>query len=111
MLSFSLSKKSYHYQIYNCLEVKPSFHKKLFQKEKNKLLLWFLPGNFQVICGSMVNKNHQSPALTETPDMLTAAKLRKMSLTIYLFGIKEVFHLQKKILIPISIKIFLKISS
>ena len=40
MLSFSLSKKSYHYQIYNCLEVKSSFHKKLFQKEKNKLLLW-----------------------------------------------------------------------
>ena len=31
--------KSYHYQIYHCLEVKPSFHKKLFQKEKNKLLL------------------------------------------------------------------------
>ena len=23
-----------------CLKVKPSFHKKLFQKEKNKLLLW-----------------------------------------------------------------------
>ena len=32
--------KSYHYQIYHCLKVKPSFHKKLFQKEKNKSLLW-----------------------------------------------------------------------
>ena len=30
--------KSYHYQIYHCLKVKPSFHEKLFQKEKNKLL-------------------------------------------------------------------------
>ena len=35
-----LQKKSYHYQIYHCLKVKPSFHEKLFQKEKSKLLLW-----------------------------------------------------------------------
>ena len=27
--------KSYHYQIYHCLKEKPSFHEKLFQKEKN----------------------------------------------------------------------------
>ena len=26
-----------------------------------------MPGNFQVICGSMVDKNRQSPASTETP--------------------------------------------
>ena len=32
--------KSYHYHIYHCLKVKLSFHEKLFQKEKNKLLLW-----------------------------------------------------------------------
>ena len=31
--------KSYHYQIYHYLKVKPSFHEKLFQKEKNILLL------------------------------------------------------------------------
>ena len=31
--------KSYYYQIYHCLKVKLSFHEKLFQKEKNKLLL------------------------------------------------------------------------
>ena len=30
--------KSYYYQIYHCLKVKPSFYEKLFQKEKNKLL-------------------------------------------------------------------------
>ena len=30
--------KSY-YQIYYCLKLKPFFHEKLFQKEKNKLLL------------------------------------------------------------------------
>ena len=29
--------KSCDYQIYHCLKVKTSFHKKLFQKEKNKL--------------------------------------------------------------------------
>ena len=27
--------KSYHYQIYYCLKVKPTFHEKLFLKEKN----------------------------------------------------------------------------
>ena len=32
--------KSYHFQISHRLKVKPSFHEKLFQKEKNKLLLW-----------------------------------------------------------------------
>ena len=32
-------KKSYHYQVYHCLKVKPSFYEKLFQKEKNELLL------------------------------------------------------------------------
>ena len=26
-----------------------------------------MPGNFQVICGSMVGENGQSPASTETP--------------------------------------------
>ena len=36
----SYKEKSYHYQIYHCLKVKPSFHEKLFQKEKNKLLVW-----------------------------------------------------------------------
>ena len=30
--------KSYHYQIYHCLKVKPSFHEKLFLTKK--LLLW-----------------------------------------------------------------------
>ena len=31
--------KSYHYQIYHCLKVKLSFQKKLFQKEKTKVVL------------------------------------------------------------------------
>ena len=38
MLSYHYQKKSYHYQIYHCLKVKPSFHEKLFQREKNTLL-------------------------------------------------------------------------
>ena len=43
------------------------FTKKLFQKEKINYCYGFMPGNFQVICGSMVDKNRQSPASTETP--------------------------------------------
>ena len=35
--------------------MKPSFHEKLFQKKINSY--GFMPGNFQVNCGSMVNKN------------------------------------------------------
>ena len=27
----------------------------------------FMPGDFQIICGSMVGKNRQSPTSTETP--------------------------------------------
>ena len=27
-----------------------------------------MPGDFQVICGSMVGENRQSPASTETPE-------------------------------------------
>ena len=59
--------KSYHYQIYHCLKVKASFHGKLFQKEKIKYCYGFMPGNFQVNCGSMVSKNRQLLASTETP--------------------------------------------
>ena len=66
MLSLSLSKKSY--QIYNCLKVKPSFHEKLFQKEKINCY-GFMPGDFQVICGSMVGENLRSSASTKTPDI------------------------------------------
>ena len=64
--------KSYHYQICHCLKVKPSSHKELFQKEKNKLLRWIYA---QVICGSMVGKNRQSPASTETPASSERSKM------------------------------------
>ena len=60
--------KSYHYQIYHCLRVKPSFHEQLFEKEKNKLL-WIYAQRLQVICGSMVGENLRSPVSTETPDL------------------------------------------
>ena len=50
----------------NCLKVKSFFHEKLFQKEK--IIAGFLPGEFQVICGSMVGRNHRSLASTETPE-------------------------------------------
>ena len=44
----NVTKKNYN-QIYHCLKVKPSFHEKLFEKEKNKLLLmiyvWRLSGH------------------------------------------------------------------
>ena len=49
-----IEKKSYHYQIYHCLKVKPSFHGKLFQNEKKNYCYKFMPGDFQIICGSVV---------------------------------------------------------
>ena len=52
--------------------MKPSSHKELFQKEKNKLLRWIYA---QVICGSMVGKNRQSPASTETPASSERSKM------------------------------------
>ena len=58
--------KSYHYQIYHCLKVKPSCHEKFFQKKKN-YCYGFMPADFQVICGSMVGENRRSPASTEIP--------------------------------------------
>ena len=46
-----------------------SFHEKLFQKEKVNCY-GLMPGDFQVICGSMVGKHCQSPATTETEMLL-----------------------------------------
>ena len=46
-----------------------SFHEKLFQKEKVNCY-GLMPGDFQVICGSMVGKNCQSQATTETEMLL-----------------------------------------
>ena len=62
--------KSYHYQIYHFLKLNHLFMKTLFQKEKMNCY-GFMPGDFQVICVSMVGKNRQSPASTETPDHIT----------------------------------------
>ena len=61
--------KSYHYQIYHFLKMNHLFMKTLFQKEKMNCY-GFMPGDFQVICVSMVSKNHQSPASTETLDYI-----------------------------------------
>ena len=60
-------KNLYHYQIYHCLKVNLSFHEKLFQKENKKFYYGFMPCDFQFICGSMVNENHQSLASTAIP--------------------------------------------
>ena len=50
-------------------ENEPSFHENTISERKNELL-WIMPGDFQVICVSMVSKNHQSPASTETLDYI-----------------------------------------
>ena len=64
----SVTKKNlYHYQIYHCLKVNLSFHEKLFQKENKKFYYGFMSCDFQFICGSMVNENHQSLASTAIP--------------------------------------------
>ena len=41
--------------------------KKYFRKKKINYCYGFMPGDFQVICGSMVGENRRSPASTETP--------------------------------------------
>ena len=46
-----------------------SINLSIIQKEK-KFCYGFMPGDFQVICVSMVGENRWSPALTETPGML-----------------------------------------
>ena len=43
------------------------FTKNYFRKKKINYCYWFMPGDLQVICGSMVGKNRQSPDSTETP--------------------------------------------
>ena len=58
-----LQKKSYHYQIYHCLKVKPSFHEKLFPTKK--LLLWLYT---QQISGHLwFNGWQKLPVATENP--------------------------------------------
>ena len=37
-----------------------------------------MPGNIQVICGSMVDKNRWSPASTKTPASLMKQKIIKI---------------------------------
>ena len=39
-------------------------------RKKKKFCYGFMPGDFHVICVSMVGENRWSPALTETPGML-----------------------------------------
>ena len=47
--------------------MKPSFHEKLFQGEKMNYSYGFMPGNFQVICGSLIGENGWSLTSSETP--------------------------------------------
>ena len=43
------------------------FMKNYFRKKKINYCYGFMPGDFQVICSSMVGENRRSPASTETP--------------------------------------------
>ena len=45
------------------------FTKNYFRKKKSNYCYGFMPSNFQVICGSMVDKHRWLLASTETPDM------------------------------------------
>ena len=57
----NVKEKSYHYQIYHCSKVKPSFYEKIFQKEKNKLLLWMYA---QRLSGHLWSKGYQKSLVT-----------------------------------------------
>ena len=41
-----------------------------YRKKKINYCYEFMPSDIQVICGSMVNENRWSPALTETPGII-----------------------------------------
>ena len=43
------------------------FTKSYFKKKKINYCYGFMPGDFQVICGSMVGENRRSPYSSETP--------------------------------------------
>ena len=61
-----LRRKIYYHQIYYCLKVKPSFHKKLFQKE-NKLLLRIYARRLSGHSRLNGRRQSRSPVSTETP--------------------------------------------
>ena len=48
-------------------ESKTIFSRKIISERKKYYCRGFMPGDFQVICGSMVSENRWSPASTETP--------------------------------------------
>ena len=50
------------------------FMKNYFRKKKMNYWYGFMPGNFQVICGSLVGENHWLPTLTETPEFVESLK-------------------------------------
>ena len=56
--------------------------KNYFRKKKINYCYGFMPGDFQVICGSVVGENLRSPVSTETPDLQQDFK----SESIELFG-------------------------
>ena len=52
-----------------------------------------MPGNFQIICGSMASENRWSPASTETPDKSIIYHAGKSLLsTMKKFGLKRVVN-------------------
>ena len=52
-------------------ESKTIFSRKIISERKKDYCHGFMPGDFQVICGSMVGENRRSPASTETPGTYT----------------------------------------
>ena len=45
--------------------------KNYFRKKKINFCYEFMPGDFQVICGSMVGENRWSPVTTENPGWIS----------------------------------------
>ena len=68
-LKHCYEEKFYHYQIYHCLKVKPSFHKKLFQQaERKKLIVMYLcPVTFKSFVvqwsAKITGRQRQTPVL------------------------------------------------
>ena len=101
-----IEKKSYHYQIYHCLKVKPSFHGKLFQNEKSKLLLWiyaqrlsdhlWFNGRLKSLVASLTWNSCVFPTKTVGTYWLSL-RFRELSILMFIWTHQSLYYLLEKL--------------
>ena len=63
--------------------------------ERKNYCYGFMPGDFQIICGSMVGENRRSPASTETPAQIVSRLAVEITI-MHIFCILSSKHLKIK---------------